>query len=98
MTLWTYLMVFDYSVSRSDVLDAVDDLPDAYNWYTCFPNAVFIVAGVSAWELSDKIKNCLPSIGRFVILDTNTDRQGRLPKSAWSLIGKPRAVEGTEVS
>jgi hypothetical protein len=94
MDKWTYVLVFDDAVgTRREVLDFLDKLPEILNWYACMSNAVFVVSNKTANELADLFRKFTKDKGRFVILDTETDRNGWLPKPAWEFIRNPRPAE-----
>ncbi len=94
MNKWTYLLVFDDAVgTRREVLDFLDRQPEILNWYTCLSNAVFIVSTKTAGELTKLFRSFTSDKGRFVILDTDTDRNGWLPKKAWDFISERKLAE-----
>jgi hypothetical protein len=94
MNKWTYILVFDDAVgTRREVLDFLDRRPEILDWFTCLPNAVFIVSNKTANELASLFRSFTADKGRFVILDTDTDRNGWLPRKAWNFINGRKATE-----
>jgi hypothetical protein len=91
MTLWAYLLVFSDDVGTTkDVHDFVDSHPSIVNWYRWMPNSFVLVSPLTAKTLSDSFHEKFK--GRFVIMDTDTDRNGWLPKEVWDLMKRPRGV------
>jgi len=94
MNKWTYLLVFDDAVgTRREVLDFLDKRPEMLDWYACLSNAVFIVSTKTASELTSLFRSFTSDKGRFVILDTDTDRNGWLPRKALDFIGGRQAAQ-----
>jgi hypothetical protein len=91
---WTYLFLFDDEVgSWERVKSFIDSRWEIINWHSYFANAFLIVSSLDASHLSDVItKNLTKKKGRFLILDTDTDRNGWLPRSAWNLMGEPKSA------
>jgi hypothetical protein len=86
MTWWVYAISFDdREISRNDLIEEIDEMPEIGNWYTCMPTVVFVVASISASELSKKLREKI-DIERFLVLDVDTDRNGRLTKAAWKFM------------
>jgi len=101
MNKWTYLLVFDDAVgTRREVLDFLDRQPEILNWYTCLSNAVFIVSTKTASELTSLFRSFTSDKGRFVILDTDTDRTAgcREKPGISSVDGRPRKTKGAVAS
>lgn len=91
MTWWAYIVVFDDSIHRKNMIDALDTMSGVGNWYACMPNAVFAVSNVSAGTLSKRIREAI-EVKHLIVLDMETDHQGWLPKKAWEFINTPRPV------
>jgi hypothetical protein len=82
---WTYLLVYSSEFNSKRVNAFMDKHPNITDWYICLPNSYIFVSDMSAQSISDEFRKYLGN-GRFLILDTNTDRQGILPQMAWDLI------------
>jgi hypothetical protein len=91
--LWTYLFVHTEQYgTREKVKAFIESRPDIIvNWYYCLPNSFFIVSPYTAEQLSNHLHS-FSATGWFVVLDTATDRNGWLPKTAWELMNNPRRV------
>ena len=86
---WAYLFVFSPELGTTEDVHAfVDKHPNILHWYRCLPNSYFLVSDLSAKGLSAEVRAAL-GVGRFVILDTATDRDGWLPREVWSFLQKP---------
>lgn len=84
---WNYIIVFSDSVGKSDqVKEFVDSRDEVINWYLCMSNAIFVRSWESSEGLSDMLREFTKDKGRFIVLDVDTDRQGWLPKKAWSFM------------
>ena len=84
---WNYILVFSDSVGDKDqVKEFIDSRPEILNWYLCMSNAIFIRSKYTADQLSEMFREFTGDKGRFLILDVDTDRQGWLPKKAWSFM------------
>jgi hypothetical protein len=94
LPLYTYLFLFDEEVgSYERVRRFIDSRPEIVNWHGYFSNAFLIVSHYTAGSLSELIlKHLTKRRGRFLILDTNTDRSGWMPKTAWDLMRTPHSV------
>jgi hypothetical protein len=91
---WSYVFVFDDAVtSYEKVKKFVDDEPAVVNWKSYLPNLFLIVSPLTASGLTDLIlKKLTKKKGRFIVLDTKTDRSGWLPQSAWTLMRDPKPI------
>ena len=94
MNKWKYLLVFDDAIgTRREVLDFLDKRPEILDWYACMSNAVLIASPKTASELADLFRRFTADKGRFVILDTDTDRNGWLPSKAWDFLRTSEPAE-----
>lgn len=85
---WTYFFVYsDELGSPERIRKFVDEHPLISYWYQCLPNTYFLVSTLTASGLTNDVVQQLGK-ERFLILDTNTDRNGRLPRDAWDLMKK----------
>jgi hypothetical protein len=93
MDKWTYLLVFDDKVgSHEKVRRFIDSRPEIVNWLSYFSNSFLIVSAKTANELTEIFLKLTKKSGRFLIVDTHTDRNGWLPKEAWELMRHPKGV------
>ena len=93
MHRWAYVLIFDDAVgTRDQILEFLNTRSEVLNWYTCLPNAVFLVSDTTAGQLQKVMLEFTRGNGRFLILDTKTDKNGWLPKRAWDFLNNPRAV------
>jgi hypothetical protein len=89
---WTYLLVYSPAVADyPKVRKFLDETPSILNWFVCIPNTAIIVSDETALSLTERFRKRF-SKGRFLILDTKTDRNGYLPKTAWDLMQRPEKV------
>ncbi len=96
MKSYTYLLLFNGETWSSEkVKRFLDSRQEIEYWFRCLPNSFFLVSSLSATELTKLIRRESRHRGRFLILDTDTDRNGWLPKPAWDLMKSPEsAVKG----
>ena len=93
MTKWTYLVAFSPICGTHDkIRQFIDSRRDIVNWKVLFERTFLIVSGLSASSLTDMLRKFTKDKGRFVVVDTNTDRSGWLQPSAWDLMSNPKAV------
>jgi hypothetical protein len=89
-SLWVYLLAFDQGFGATkEIQEYLTSMQDVDWWYRCLPNAIFVTSYLSAKSLSQELRKRFPN-GRHIILDCDTDREGLLPKKAWSFISKPK--------
>jgi hypothetical protein len=87
--LWAYVVVFD-GMTVPEFTKAIDQYNDEIvNWLTVLPQTVFIVSPKPAAGLTDFLRSKLPKLGRMLVLDAKTDRNGWLPRSAWEFLSNP---------
>ncbi len=90
--MWTYLFVYSDDLGPEErIRRFVDQHPEIVNWYRCLPNSLFIVSTLAAQDLAREIRKGLGE-GRFIVVDTNSDRSGWLPRQLWALMSNPRPV------
>lgn len=80
----TYLVVFSGKYSRQEVADYLDEHPKVRTWFFDLPSSVFVVADLSAKELSGVIQKKFGKHRHFVTR-VSSDRWGRLPTKHWRL-------------
>lgn len=86
---YTYLLVFaDDFGNPVAVRQTLDLCPEVLFWYRCLPNAFFLVSQYASQQIARRLHTLRPQ-GRFLVLDTATDRAGWLPKDAWKLMKDP---------
>jgi hypothetical protein len=88
---WSYLLLFDDEAGSLDcVRRFIDTHPDILNWYHILPNSFFIVSERTADQLANIFRRFTNDKGRFIILDTKSDRSGWLPLKAWQFMADPK--------
>lgn len=93
MAKWTYLLVYSTEVgSYERVKRFLDQRPEILNWVRYMPHTFIIVSDKTAPQLAAIFRKLTNGKGRFLILDTQTDRDGWLPKAAWDLMRNPKAA------
>lgn len=85
--MWTYLLVFDADFGDRRVQRFLDKHPQVYDWVSCLPYSYFLVSDLAASELTAEFQKL--GDGRFIFIDTESDRNGRLPKSVWRMMKNP---------
>ena len=87
----SYILIFNDTVgTRAEILEHLDTLPSVTHWYVCMPNCIFLTSTVSADTISKAIKEKFGyREGRYLVMESNNDRQGWLPKAAWHLLRNP---------
>lgn len=84
---WTYLVVFNTVAAKHDCLrDFLDRQPGILDWYSCIPNTIFVVSSLDANGVAEVIRQFTRNKGYFLVLDTETDKGGWLPKAAWDFM------------
>lgn len=93
--IWTYLLSYDpLTVSPEKLLREIDRLPEVVNWATPYRGAILLVSELDAAGLANILRRKTRLNGhRFLVVDTQTDRNGWLPKSAWSIMRNPTDVD-----
>ena len=93
-TKWTYLLLYSPVIhDYNKVRRFLDTNPAVLDWYVCLPHSAFIVSELTAKQLAGVFRSKFPK-GRFLVMDTATDRNGYLPKEAWDFMQKPKAAGG----
>lgn len=87
--LWSYLIAHDGSITDAELRSVLDRMPTITNWYTCMSHSAFVVSASSATELTRALRAELGTM-RFLVVDLHGDRNGVLPKQAWTFIRNPR--------
>ncbi len=91
---YAYLLVFNplFGTTR-EVREYVDSRPEILNWQIVLPNTMLLVSDYSAGDLTQILHSLRRRDGaRFMIIDVNTDKNGWLPKTAWTFMNHPKAV------
>lgn len=94
MPKWTYLLVYnDACGTYEQVKRFIDSQESILNWHRVLPHSFILVSDKTATHLTEIFKQLTngKNAARFLILDTNTDRNGWLPRRSWELMKKPRA-------
>lgn len=92
MTSYCYAVLFNDTVgTREAIQEFLDSRDDVTFWHSCLPHCVFCTSTLQAGELSEAIgAHFGKDTGhRFLVLDTDTDRQGWLTKQAWHMMRNP---------
>lgn len=92
MTYYAYTLVFDsVRVSSQTLRSEIDKLEAIVNWHAVMPSMLLIATHLDADDVCDLLKEqtSLKSGNHFLVMDTNTDRNGWLPKSAWAFMREP---------
>ena len=86
MTRYSYLLVISgVSKNRVQVQNFLDNRVEILNWFANFQNAIFIISEKSALELTSILRPFL-SPDHFILINTDTDRNGWMSKKAWDFI------------
>lgn len=94
MSAYCYVLIFNNAVgTREEVVDFLDALPEITHWHAALPHSVFFTSSLSAGQIHQKIADKFGSDGgkRYIVLDTDSDRQGWLPKQAWHMMRNPNS-------
>jgi hypothetical protein len=92
MSRHSYLLVINgVRRSRAQVQGFLDTKLEILNWYSIFPNAIFIISEETASQLSDIIRPFVQP-DHFIILNVDTDRNGWMPRKAWDFIKNKNAI------
>ena len=84
---WNYIIVFSDSVGdKDDVKEFINSRTEFSDWYLCMSNAIFVRAKHDAKQITAIFREFTEDIGRFIVLDVDTDRSGWLPKKAWAFM------------
>lgn len=96
--LWSYVVIFE-KVTVSEFTTAIDKFPKSIpNWMTVLPQTVFVVSPLTASNLNDFLREKIPTLGRMLVLDAKTDRNGWLPKNAWDFLSNPKPAPSSSPS
>lgn len=90
----TYLLVYSHLAGTyEEVREFINSQPEIVDWFYCLPNSFLIVSELDAEALSDLFQKFTNKQARYLILNTNTDRQGWLPNLAWAIMRNPRSSD-----
>jgi|ERR1019366_8782706 hypothetical protein len=89
-----HLLVFDQSqITRQNMIQKIDTIPDVENWYAFFDNAICLASEKDARSLSHLLRAGLPTL-RFIITEIEPQSKGGwLPKSIWAFLNHPETVD-----
>jgi len=78
-------------VSREQAQAILDNIPEVTHWYACLPNCIFFTSSLNAQQLADRFISLtlFSQNRRFLIMEANSNRQGWLPRRAWTLLRFP---------
>lgn len=90
MTKWTYLLVHDVTAATpAKMQQIIDSMPSVDHWFRCLPLSFLLVSSLTAEQLTAVIRKRTGNKGRFLIVDTSTDRNGWMPPEAWNIMQNP---------
>ena len=93
MPRYTYLLAYDTFLGpHSRVKEFMNGQKEVLNWYYCIPNTLFVVTELTADGLANLFLKYTRKKGKFIILDTATDRSGWLSRKFWDLMKTPKAA------
>ncbi len=82
----TYLFIYNSSLgSEEDVIALLNDYDGICSWRTDIPGTFFLQSDKTAESIAEYIINTKPN-SRFFVVEISHNRQGWLPKNAWSFI------------
>jgi hypothetical protein len=86
-THWVYLLVYRDTFVKPELLEGfLRYRPEIADWVTYFPNSYFIKSHLAADSLAEVLKGFFRKEAWFIVLDTNIDKAGWIPKAAWDFI------------
>lgn len=82
----SYLLAFSESLgSQEKIKSCLDKLSEVDSWRFDMPYAFYIISDKSASTIASAITSELGN-GRFLITEITSNKQGRLPRAAWTFI------------
>lgn len=89
-----FLLAFSpTSLSHDGIRDFIDSRKEIPYWATYIRNTFFLISSQTAEELTDLLLSFTEKNGRFIILDTNTEINGWMPREIWGLVLNPTQHE-----
>lgn len=91
MKYWAYLLSYDpVKTSPHELFGEINKIEEIVNWLAVYRGMLILVSEYDAKTLQKRLRTKTSlNHERFLVVDLATDRQGWLPKSAWSLINEP---------
>jgi hypothetical protein len=94
--LYCYAFLYNETFGSPDeVKSMLDKNKHVRNWHRYLPYCYFVVSELSADDLHETLKGDIKDRpkARILVLDTATDRQGWLPRTAWDLMNNPSPAD-----
>ena len=87
-----YLLSFDETmVTRQQVLDHLNTLPQVLNWYALLPGSILLVSRSPSSELCAFINHQFPTTFIIITEIPRGNNDGWLPQAAWDFINNPKS-------
>jgi len=82
-----YLFVYDDGVgTREQLKNVLNAMRRVATWRFDIPNCFYVISESSAQELYDEFVSLNGSKGRFMFIETSTNRQGLMLSETWHLL------------
>lgn len=93
-SLIPYLFVVDSStMSRTDALEIIDQLPEVVNWQTILPDAAVLISPLRASDLHRVLHDKFQSKKYIITLLESGKKAGWLNRSAWEFMNHPKSAD-----
>lgn len=86
-----YLLVLGTTINAEEVKEFIDGQEYITDWFYSMPNSFFLVSGLTASELYERIRYKFKEGRLFLTEVSSTNRQGWLPRSHWAKINSVNA-------
>lgn len=86
-----YLLIYsDHMGTREQVKAYLDERPEISHWRYDLPNTFYLISDHSAQTLYEVVQEFNQKRGLFLICETAPNREGWLPKEAWTLLNEKK--------
>ena len=94
----SYIMVWNgkFALSRKPITDLLDQWGPTWDWHSPMGGCIIFTSDLSASQLAKKFEDQIPVGGGklFLIMECNSNRQGRLTARAWTILSNPLNPRG----
>lgn len=81
-----FLFIFNNEFgTRDQAINIIKQLPTIFSWRSDLPNAIYIKSESCPQKLCDDIR-AKRGVGKFLIAELTSNRQGYLSKETWSFL------------
>ena len=82
-------LIGNRTVSRKEILDALNTIPEVLNWRAAV-GTIFLISEQTSPQVSDKIRAKIPGLLHVVVPVDMNITQGWADKDTWDFLTRPR--------